>query len=401
MQGHWTLSLKEFFRKINVMKIGLLLPSIFSSSRHLEGRIFAPLTPAIGLANGLVNKGHDVLFYTSKDVKTKAKIVPGNNNLTDKNLQYYQFRFRSNEEKEYSTKEIVKRDFEYDLTLKAYKDAKEGRVDIIHSYHDFGAHYFNELTGFPTVYTLHDPLPQQKDTIEYYRLSKFKHHNFVSISNFQREGIVSLNFLATIYHGLRIEDYEFGNNPSNHLIYFGRVLEDKGTDAAIEVALEMGVPISIATSEVRANRNQEFYDTKIAPFIDGKKVKLIGYLAGAEKSDFIKNAKAFLFPLRWPEPFGLTMIESMACGTPVVAYNNGSVSEIVRDGVTGFIIEPEDSGVESKWSIKKKGKGGLMEAIKRIGEIDRRNCRKHVEENFTTEKMVEGYERVYGEVLGS
>lgn len=381
------------------MRIGFLLPSIFSSNRYLKDRIFAPLTPALELVDSLVEKGHDVRFYTSRDVKTKAKIIPGDNNLTDKDLQYYLFRYRSEDEQKYSTAEIIKRDFEYGLTLEAYKDAREGKLDIIHSYHDFGAHYFNELTGFPTVYTLHDPLPSQDNTVEYYRFSQFRNHNFVSISNSQREGIINLNFVATVYHGLKLSDFEFSDKPENDLIYFGRIIEDKGTDTAIEIALEAEMPFFIATSMVRANRNQEFYDKKIAPFIDGKKVSLIGYLQGKEKSDFIKKGKAFIFPLRWSEPFGLTLIESMACGTPVIAYNRGSVSEIVRDGLTGFIIEPEDSKEDSKWAIKKKGKEGFLEAIKRIGEIDRKNCRKHVEENFTTEKMTEEYEKVYRKIL--
>jgi UDP:flavonoid glycosyltransferase YjiC (YdhE family) len=185
------------------MRIGLLLPSIFGANRYLKGRIFAPLSPAVALADKLVEKGHEVFFYGSRDVQTKAQIVPGDWELTDSDPFYFLFRNRDPQEQKYSTMEIIKRDFEYDLTMRAYDDAvNKKKLDIIHSYHDFGAHYFNELTHFPTVYTLHDPLPQVKDTIEYHRLSKFPNHNYVSISDSQRKGIVNLNFAGTVYHGL-------------------------------------------------------------------------------------------------------------------------------------------------------------------------------------------------------
>lgn len=382
------------------MRIGLILPSVYGAKRYLTGRIFAPLAPAVALADKLVEKGHDVFFYGSHDIQTKAEVVSGDWKLTDTDPLYHLFRYRDPYEQKYATLEIIKRDFEYDLTMRAYDDAvNKKKLDIIHSYHDFGAHYFNELTKFPTVYTLHDPLPQTKDTVEYYRFSKFKHHNYVSISNSQRRGEIALNFIDTVYHGLNINEYEFNDKPANHLIYFGRILEDKGADLAIEVAQKNKIPIYIATSNIRANKSGEFYDTKIAPHIDGKNVILQGFLAGKSKSDFINKGKAFLFPLRWDEPFGLTMVEAMACGTPVIAYNRGSVSEILRDGLTGFIIEPEDSILDSKWIIKKKGMAGMEEAVGRIGEIDRRACRKHVEENFTIGKMVDRYEKVYKQII--
>ncbi len=382
------------------MRIGLLLPSIYGANRYLKGRIFAPLIPAVALANKLAEKGHKVFFYGSGDIQTKAEIISGDAQLTDSDPFYYLFRYRDLLEQKYSTQEIIKRDFEYDLTMRAYDDAvNKKKLDIIHAYHDFGAHYFNELTHFPTIYTLHDPLPQTKDTIEYFRLSKFMHHNYVSISNSQRKGAIGLNFVDTVYHGLDLKDYEFDSSPEDHLIYFGRVLEDKGVDAAIKIALDLKIPLQIATSATRANKSEDYYNTKIAPFIDGKSIILNGFVEGKEKSDFIKKGKAFIFPLCWEEPFGLTIIEAMACGTPVIAYNKGSVSELVRDGVTGFVIESEESQNESKFVIKQKGEEGLKEAIKRIGEIDRQACRKHIKDNFTVEKMTENYEKVYKRIL--
>ncbi len=368
------------------MRIGLLLPSIFSSKRYGEGRIFAPKDIAVALADGLIAAGHEVSLYTSADVATKARVVAGDTNLTDRELTYFLFRNRDALERQYTTAEIVKRDFEYDLTLRAYRDALDGKLDIIHSFHDFGAHYFNELTQFPTVYTLHDPLPQTDDTVEYLRLKKFARDKYVSISNSQRKGIIDLNFIATVYHGLDVRQFDFQPKPGDHLIHFGRIMEDKGTHLAIAAAKSAGVPIHLATSTVRANRAQDYYEKMIVPAIDGKQVMASGFLQGKEKSAYIGGGSAFVLPLQWEEPFGMVMIEAMACGTPVIAYNRGSVAEIVEDGVTGFIVDP------------KEGVAGLVKAIKRIGQIDRSACRRHVEEHFTVERMVAGYEAVYQQV---
>lgn len=379
------------------------MPSIYGANRYLKGRIFAPLTSAVALADKLVEKGHSVFFYGSRDIQTKAEVISGDWKLTDSDPFYYLFRYRDPQEQKYSTLEIIKRDFEYDLIMQAYDDAvNKKKLDIIHAYHDFGAHYFNELTGFPTIYTLHDPLPQTTDTIEYHRFSKFKHHSYVSISNSQRKGAIDFNFAGTVYHGLNISEYVYGKGEGGYLIHFGRILEDKGTHFAIDVAKQVGIPLHIASSLVRANISQSYYGEKIKPQIDGKRVLEVGFLEEKEKSDYIRNALAFVFPLQWEEPFGLVMIEAMACGTPVIAYNRGSVSEIVRDGLTGFIVDPVDEDRPGKggWIIQKQGIEGLVEAVKRIDEIDRKACRKHVEDNFTVEKMVEGYEKVYKKILG-
>lgn len=365
------------------MRIGLLLPTILASNRYSKDRIFAPKYVAVELANGLVEAGQEVYFYTSSDVISKAKIIAGDKHLTNKPPFYYQFRYRKPAEQKYTTIEIIKRDFEYHLLTLAYKDALSGKLDIIHNYHDFGAHYFNEVTGFPTLYTIHDPLPNDKNTIEYLRYSKFRHHNYISISDSQRKGAIKLNFVATIHHGLNLSNYEFNDKPKNHLIYFGRVLEDKGVDTAIDVAIQLGISLYIATSRSPANREVGYFEEKIIPRIDGKRVILVGYLKEKDKSDFIKSAKAFIFPLRWDEPFGLTVIEAMACGTPVIAYNRGSMSELIKDGITGFLVNPDD-GIE-----------GLKKAVQRIDEIDRKKCRAWIEEHFTIKRVVQKHLEVY------
>jgi glycosyltransferase involved in cell wall biosynthesis len=301
------------------MRIGLLMPSIFMHKRWGEGRIFAPGSLAIALADGLADIGHDVFMYTSPDVSTKATIVAGDTKLLEKDFEYFLFRNRNEEDRKYTTLEIRKRDYEYALTLKAYNDAKDGKLDIIHSYHDFGAHYFDELTGFPTVYTLHDPIPKEGDlTVEYFRMKRFSHHNYISICNNLRNGI-KMNFIKTIYHGVKFDEFEYGVGNGGYLIFLGRILDDKGPHIAIEVAKSCGIPIKIASSFMRANLSQQYYEEKIRSNVDGKTVIEVGYMLGKDKSQFINQALAFIFPLKWEEPFGMVLIESMACGTPVIA----------------------------------------------------------------------------------
>lgn len=368
------------------MRIGLLIPHIYSSRIYQE-RIFAPLSIGVRFADTLVEKGHQVFFYTSRDVQTKATVIPGDYVLSDTDPIYYQIRYRDPEERKWTATEIRKRDFEFDLTLKAYKDAKQGKLDIIHSFHDFGAHYFDDLTGFPTVYTLHDPLPQDQNTIEYRRFSKFAHHNYISISNAQRKSILSLNFIATIYHGLALGEYEFNAKPKDYLIYFGRIIQDKGVDLAIQAALQTGLSLLIASSKNAGNNASDYMTQKVLPFIDGNKIKMVGYLEREAKSDFIKNAKAFVFPVQWEEPFGLTVIEAMACGTPVIAFRRGSMPELIIDGKTGIVVDPI------------LGQKGIEQGINNIASLNREACRKQVEENFTLSIMADKYIDAYKKVI--
>jgi glycosyltransferase involved in cell wall biosynthesis len=367
------------------MRIGLILPSIFMYPKYGQNRIFAPGNLAIQLADGLVDKGHTVNFYSSPGVSTKAHLVEGDKGILDEDLSYFIIRNRNPEEKKYTIQEIRKRDYEYPLVLKAYQDAKNDKLDIIHNYHDFAAHYFNELTGFPTVYTLHDPMPPV-GTIEHSRLSRYKHHNYISISDAQRKGL-DLNFVQTIYHGVDFNHYSYGDGSHGYLIFFGRMLEDKGPHIAISVAKKSNTPLKIASSFTADNTSGAYYEEKIKPFIDGKFITQIGFMEEKEKSEFIGKAKAFIFPLQWEEPFGMVLIESMACGTPVIAYDRGSVREIVEDGVTGFVVDPQ------------KGEEGLLEALSKIGQIDREKCREFVMQKFSLEKMVQNHEELYKKIL--
>lgn len=283
--------------------------------------------------------------------------------------------------------------------------AQKAKIDVMHHFHSFGffAHFFEELTGIPTVYTLHDPMPTQ-DMFEYWMFRRFPTHKFISISDRQR-GDLGEHFVGTVYNGIDIDKYAFDPVGSSEYVTVGRLIEEKGASTALEVMQRLGGKLRIATWLSDRVRASSYYRDTVLPLVQSTGSELCDFMSSDDMVKLYQKARAFLFPIHWEEPFGMVMIEAMACGTPVIAYNRGSVSEIVRDGVTGFIIDPSDPShppdpsLSSRWIIKKRGIEGLVEAVGRIGEIDRAACRRHVEENFTVEKMVEGYERVYKKVL--
>jgi glycosyltransferase involved in cell wall biosynthesis len=366
--------------------------------------IFAPRDLAIHLADGLVDKGHDVTFFTSEDTPTKAKIVPGDRSLLEKDYVKAMLEGRKSERLHWGYFYTLKHNYEIDLTTRCYEMAKSEKFDIIHSYHERLAHFFDQLTGMPTVYTLHDPLPEKEISLKYWLLDKYSHHNYVSISNsFRRNEKLHLNYIDTVYHGIPIDDVAVGHGQGGYLAFMGRLMQEKGAEFALEASQKVGMPIQLASSLMEVNvSDDEYYKNKILPHVNATTTTFLGFMDGAKKNEFLGGAKCFLFPIQWEEPFGMVMIEAMATGTPVVGYNRGSVAEIVKDGVTGFIIDPDDQNRPGKgtWVIKKQGLEGLVEAIRRIDEIDRKACRSHVETNFSVPAMVAGYEKVYERIIG-
>lgn len=396
------------------MKIGLILSSIYASEALFGKRIFAPRDLFVNLADGLVAKGHSVSVFSVPDLNTKATVIGSSLKYVMEKTPYHKFLKLEPSKRVWLTEEFAKRNFEIDVITNAFRAAQKGEVDILHSYHDsslFLAHYLNSLHDFPVLHSLHDPLPPQ-NSFEYEELTKFKNHQYVAISESQKEGDLSLSYAGTIYHGIDLDAFPFQREASDYVLFMGRLVPEKGLHTAIAVALALNIQLEIGTQFPKGDEN-EYFNTHIKPFLDNPLVGEPGMVEGKNKQTLYKQAKALLFPIEWEEPFGIVMVEAMACGTPVIAYNRGSVSEIVRDGVTGFIIEPDDiensklqnpnfkKMTNSKFQIQKRGIEGLIEAVNRIDEIDRRNCRKHVEDHFTVERMVEGYERVYKKILST
>jgi len=355
------------------MKIAFYCTNEFSCPLPKE-IVYAPMELAEKIAEGLKKRGHDITFYTPSDSKIKIKKVDCGM------VSYYNLPDKMMQNGFHDQQQLMI--YEQLMASKMYEDAQKNKYDLIHAFHLTPKILpFVNLTKTPTVFTLHDPLSANWNKAIKYCPWKNKAH-YISISDNQRKGMTDLNYAGTIYNGLEIEKFEFKEKQGGYLAFLGRYSYEKGADAAAAVAAKSGEKLKMAGTIWGSG----FYNEKIKPNLKKGKIEDLGFLNGKEVSDFLRNAKALLFPIRWEEPFGLVMIEAMACGTPVIAFNRGSVPEVIIDGKTGFIVENEE---------------GMIKAIKKIDKIDRAECRKHIENNFTIEKMIEGYEEVYERIVNS
>ena len=388
------------------MRIGLLLGSLIAAERF-SNRIFAPKDLFINLANELVKEGHTVFVYGTSNLKTNAKLISYKNPIENHPVLSKKDFLRTEHDKKILT--IVRDDYEYQshLISNTISHANAHNLDILHSYCDDLSHYFVKLSKIPVVFTIHDPVFPDY-SLEYLRLKMFPNHNYISISNSQKrlyeKSSLGIRPIAAIHHGVDINDFEYEQKPEDYLLMIGRYIPEKGFDDGMRAAIKLGKKIKIASSN--NYKETPFYKQNIVPFINNPQVEGIGFLNQERKNKILKKSRAFLFPIKWEEPFGMVMIESMATGTPVIAYAHGAVPEVIKDGKTGFIINPSNDDIRGNWIIKKTGFEGLVEAIKRIYSMPeekykamRRAAREHVEKNFTVEKMTQRYVEVYKEII--
>lgn len=342
------------------------------------------------LANGLVEQGHDVTLYAAKGSRSKAKIV--DLGLPPPRLDYS----LQGEEWVKNMNLGMKQIYLSEL----YKDAD--KYDIIHLQTEpvyLGMPYA-KLVKTPTVITNHNIfIPHEKPLFDYYA-----HQPIVSISDYQRTPFPHLSYIATVYDGLTISKYPFYEeiDPDQHLAFMGRLVAVKGVKEAIGIAQKIKRKLILA-----GKGTQSFIDETITPHLSPI-IEFKGHIPHETPAwfDHYGKAKAYLAPIQWDEPFGMVLIEAMATGTPVVAFAKGAIPEIIKDGVTGFIINPSDDDIRGDFIIKKTGIEGMCEAVERIyalNETDykqmRFNSRKQVENNFTTDKMITGYIDVYQKII--
>jgi glycosyltransferase involved in cell wall biosynthesis len=264
-----------------------------------------------------------------------------------------------------------------------------GKFDVVHNHLDYLAYPLARLASCPLVTTLHGRL----DLPEYAHVYReFGDVPLVSISDAQRRPVAAANWVGTVYHGIPLEEFTFNPRPGRYLAFLGRISPDKGLDTAIRVARQSGLPLRIGArkplrlkGDANVEADWEHYHNDIKPLLERGHATLVGEVAGDDKDRFLRNAAALLFPIRWPEPFGLVMAEALACGTPVIALRDGSVPEVIVDGVTGFICSSEEE---------------MVAAVGRLGEIDRARCRAEAERRFSPATMARAYERVYEHLLG-
>jgi glycosyltransferase involved in cell wall biosynthesis len=253
--------------------------------------------------------------------------------------------------------------------------AQADQFDVIHWHLDYFHFPMSRRLGVPQLTTLHGRL-DIADLQPVYE--EFRDMPLVSISDDQRLPLPQGRWVGTVHHGLRPDEFEPSFEPGEYLAFLGRISPEKRADRAIEVARRVGMPLRIGAKIDEAD--QVYFEENIEPLLGPDHVEWVGEVAGKDKENLLRHAAALVFPIDWAEPFGLVMIEAMACGTPVVAYGSGSVPEVVDHGVSGFIVDSIDESVS---------------AIERLGELDRRTVRAQFDERFTAERMTREYVDLY------
>jgi len=314
------------------------------------------------LTEELISLGHDVTLFASGDSVTKARLVA----VCERALRL-----------DDRCQDPLAAHF---CMLGQLADVA-GQFDILHFHIDYLHFPQTQHQPWPHLTTLHGRL----DLPELQPLHRqFPGQPLVSISDAQRLPLPNAFWIGTVHHGLPPGLHTFRDRPGKYLAFLGRISPEKRPDHAIEIALRAGMPLKIAAKVDRVDR--DYYAEVIKPLLDaaGSHVEFIGEVGGADKDEFLGNAHALLFPIDWPEPFGLVMIEALACGTPVIASRRGSVPEVIEDGVTGFIVENVDEAVRA---------GG------RVADLRRAECRRVFEERFNASRMALDYLKVYQRVL--
>ena len=313
------------------------------------------------LTEELIRQGHEVTLFASGDSETKARLVAA----CRRSLRL--------------DEECIDQMAHQILMLeRVFQRAAE--FDIIHFHVDYLHFPLSRRQPITHVTTLHGRL-DIPDLIPLYQ--EFQDMPVISISNEQRKPLPWANWQATVYHGLPADLYRFRPEPGNYLAFMGRISPEKRVDRAIEIAKRIQIPLKIAAKVDPVDK--DYFESVIAPLLGDPLVEFVGEIGDAQKNEFLGNAYALLLPIDWPEPFGLVMIEAMACGTPVIAYRGGAVPEIMEEGHTGFIVEELEDAVE---------------AVQRVPELSRKRCREVFEQRFTVTRMARDYLQAYKRLIG-
>jgi glycosyltransferase involved in cell wall biosynthesis len=338
------------------MKIAQVAPLYEAVPPRFYGgteRVVAHLTDA------LVELGHEVTLFASGEARTKARLVP----VRDQAIRL--------------DPALLKSDLAAHLTQLAEVHRRADQFDVIHFHTDMIHFAFFDGMAAKTLTTLHGRLDLKDLAGVYQRWDRFP---LVSISDDQRRPLPWANWAATVHHGMAADLYRYQAKSEGYLAFLGRISPEKRPDRAIEIAKRLGKPLKIAAKVDAAD--QTYFEEKIEPLLHDPLIEFIGEIGDHQKSAFLGGADALLFPIDWPEPFGLVMIEAMACGTPVIAYACGSVPEVIEEGFTGFIVHGEDEAVD---------------AVHRLPNLDRAAIRRRFEERFSATAMARRYLAIYGQ----
>jgi len=348
----------------------LLAPRLFPVRIAQVAPLYESVPPSLyggtervvsNLVEELVRQGHDVTLFASGDSHTTARLIPccpsalRSNTCCHDSLALH----------------IVMLD-------EVFRRAPD--FDLIHFHIDYLHFPISSRLHVPNLTTLHGRLDLPELPIVY---RQFPDLPLVSISDAQRKPIPNANWMATVYHGLPENMFSLREKPGGYLAFLGRISPEKGVDRAIDVAKRVGLPLRIAAKVDKVDR--EYFESSIKPLLDHPLIEFIGEISDREKQDFLGNAAALLFLIDWPEPFGLVMIEAMACGTPVIALRRGSVPEVLTDGVSGFVVDSVEEAAR---------------ALERLPSLSRAACRQAFEKRFTVSRMAHDYVNLYAELQG-
>ncbi len=347
----------QAFQKNTMVKRKMRIAQIASSAHPVSARQNKAIYAHTGqLVDGFENLGHEVTIYcngasqTLGDLRTSEFVTSEENRLA------------------------VARYEQWGLISDCYVAAQKERFDIIHSHVTVMTGFFSRLEKkIPTLISIHSPIEDWMKPI----LLKHKDEKYISFSLAQRKLLPQLNWYANIYHGVDVDLFTFKEVPEDYVLFIGRITHDKGAHIAIGASLAAGQNIRIAG---RTYGTESYWHTSIEPHINGTTVRYVGEVSLEEKISLIQNAKAIIFPTLLQETFGYVLIEAMSCGTPVIAFPNGSVPEIIKDGKTGFLVNTEEE---------------MAAAIAKIHTIDRKEVRKRAEQLFSLKKMIRHYDSVY------
>ncbi len=313
------------------------------------------------LTEDLVRNGHEVTLFASGDSLTDARLRP----VCEKSLRL---------------DPRCKDPLAHHLVMLEQVAREAADFDLVHYHVDYLHFPITRRTPQRHLTTLHGRLdiPDLEPLFREYRDLPL-----VSISDSQREPLAWANWLGTVYHGLPENTYSFQEKPGSYLAFLGRISPEKGCHQAIEIATRAGMPLKIA-AKIGGPGDREYFESRVRPLLSRSGVEFLGEISEREKGPFLGGARALLFPISWPEPFGLVMIEALACGTPVLAFPYGSVLEILEPGVTAHLGGTIDE---------------LVSAVDRIDELDRRKCRETFERRFSSARMTEDYEHLYKRMM--
>jgi glycosyltransferase involved in cell wall biosynthesis len=317
------------------------------------------------LTDELVRRGHDVTLFAAGGSQTAARLVPVVPEPAWQRQPPYEHP-----------------GYLWTVELGAVMRQLD-HFDVLHSHLEFFGFPLARQSGGRVLSTMHGRQDLPEAQLLY---QEYADVPVVSVSNAQRDPVPTANWIATIYNGIDLAEFTFNKERGRYLAFLGRISPEKGLDTAIRVAVRTHQPLKIAARlpidlhNADARRDREYYHNQILPLARETQVEFIGEIGGSQRNELLRNAAALLFPVRWPEPFGLVMAEALACGTPVLGLRHGSVPEVIEDGVTGFVRDTEDE---------------LVEAVSRLHEIDRNRCRAEAERRFSAAVLAEAYERVY------